>query len=163
MCIKIYATKLQSPGSCGTFKPIFPLSRILSPQVTALGSAQFPGYNSMGYTDLTPSPTQTPTQHESKKFYSASKPEIFFISLAFANSLKRTRPHVDSPPAQAPRGRHLPFPQLGPRAASQHPHSQVSSTFRPCVCLLPLAYCFLTGRPGRAGDAFPAGHGQYLY
>ena len=25
--------------------------RILSPQVTALGSAQFPGYNSLGYTD----------------------------------------------------------------------------------------------------------------
>ena len=31
----------------------FPLSRILSPQVTARGSAQFPGYNSMGYTDVT--------------------------------------------------------------------------------------------------------------
>ena len=29
-----------------------PLSRILSPQVTALCPAQFPGYNSMGYTDL---------------------------------------------------------------------------------------------------------------
>ena len=42
----------DSPGSCSTFKPKLPLLRILSPQVTALGLAQFPGYNSMGYTDL---------------------------------------------------------------------------------------------------------------
>ena len=48
-----------APGPCGTFKSIFPLSRILSPQVTALDSAQSrlwtrPGSqaNSMGYTDL---------------------------------------------------------------------------------------------------------------
>ena len=48
---KIYATKLVSLGYCGTFEPNPPLSGILSPQVTALGSDQFPGYNSMGYTD----------------------------------------------------------------------------------------------------------------
>ena len=47
-------TKLSSPGSCGTFEPNLPLVEnfFLSRQVTALGSAQFPGYTSMGYTDL---------------------------------------------------------------------------------------------------------------
>ena len=40
VCIKICATKLQSPGPCGIFMPNLPLSRILSPQATALGSAQ---------------------------------------------------------------------------------------------------------------------------
>ena len=49
---KDLCNKTVIPGSCGTFQPNLPLPSILSPQVIALGSAQFPGYNSMGYTDL---------------------------------------------------------------------------------------------------------------
>ena len=56
MCIKIYATRQESPGSCGACKPNPPSARSLSPQrmplSTARGPAQFPGKTPMGYADL---------------------------------------------------------------------------------------------------------------
>ena len=49
---EIYAARLLSAGPCCAFEPGFPVSRILSSQVTARGSARFPGHDSVGCTDL---------------------------------------------------------------------------------------------------------------